>query len=461
MKKVKEQVLRSRFEKGMAAGVSAFVASIGFDRRLYRYDIMGSIAHVEMLAEQGIISERDSEAIASGLISVMQEIEGGTFPFCTEQEDIHMAIEGRLFEKIGDVAGKLHTARSRNDQVALDIRLCLKDTVIETIEKLKKLQKAIIDVAAANKKVIMPGYTHLQQAQPVLFAHHMLAYFEMIQRDKERFRDCYKRVDVMPLGSGALAGVPYAVDRFSVAEKLGFSQVSDNSMDAVSDRDFLIEYESAAAITMMHLSRFAEELILWSSSEFNFIALDDAYTTSSSIMPQKKNPDVAELVRGKTGKVYGSLLGLLTIMKGLPLSYNRDLQEDKEGMFTTIDTLFTSLEVFTGMIATMTVNAKRTASAMSGGYVLATDFADYLVKKGLPFREAHTVMGKLVSYAIKNKKSFAELTLAEYKRFSGAFAQDVFSVTIDKSLASRDTIGATAPAQVSKALIKARRMAGR
>ena len=372
-----------------------------------------------------------------------------------------MAIEGRLFEKIGDVAGKLHTARSRNDQVALDIRLCLKDTVIETIEKLKKLQKAIIDVAAANKKVIMPGYTHLQQAQPVLFAHHMLAYFEMIQRDKERFRDCYKRVDVMPLGSGALAGVPYAVDRFSVAEKLGFSQVSDNSMDAVSDRDFLIEYESAAAITMMHLSRFAEELILWSSSEFNFIALDDAYTTSSSIMPQKKNPDVAELVRGKTGKVYGSLLGLLTIMKGLPLSYNRDLQEDKEGMFTTIDTLFTSLEVFTGMIATMTVNAKRTASAMSGGYVLATDFADYLVKKGLPFREAHTVMGKLVSYAIKNKKSFAELTLAEYKRFSGAFAQDVFSVTIDKSLASRDTIGATAPAQVSKALIKARRMAGR
>ncbi len=459
MKKKTSQGLRSRFEKDMAVGVAAFVASVGFDRRLYRYDIMGSIAHVEMLAEQGIIPERDSEMIASGLISIMQEIEGGTFPFCVEQEDIHMAIEGRLFEKIGDIAGKLHTGRSRNDQVALDVRLCMKDTVIETIEKLKKLQAALVAVAANNKKVVMPGYTHLQQAQPVLFAHHMLAYFEMFQRDKDRFKDCYKRVDVMPLGSGALAGVPYNIDRFSVAEKLGFSQISDNSMDAVSDRDFLIEYEAAAAITMMHLSRFAEELILWSSAEFGFINLDDSYTTSSSIMPQKKNPDVAELVRGRTGKVYGSLIGLLTVMKGLPLSYNRDLQEDKEGMFTTIDTLFTCLDIFAGMIETMTLNAIRTGGVMQGSYILATDLADYLVKKGLPFREAHTVMGKLVGYAIKSKKSFGELSLAEYKKFSGAFDRDVFSITIEKSLASRNVPGGTAPAQVSKALARARRMA--
>jgi len=462
MKKEKTtQVLRGRFEKDMAAGTAAFVASIGIDRRLYRYDIIGSIAHVEMLAEQGIITERESEMIASGLISILEEIENGRFMFCIEHEDIHMAIERRLFEKIGDVAGKLHTARSRNDQVALDMRLCMKDTIVETVEKLKRLQSAIVAIAAENKKVVMPGYTHLQQAQPVLFAHHMLAYFEMFQRDKGRFQDCYQRVDVMPLGSGALAGVPYNIDRFSVAEKLGFGTISDNSIDAVSDRDFLIEYEAAAALTMMHLSRFAEELILWSSAEFGFITLDDSYTTSSSIMPQKKNPDVAELVRGKTGKVYGSLVSLLTVMKSLPLAYNRDMQEDKEGLFTVIDTLFTCLDVFAGMIRTMSVNGIRMGKAMDGGYILATDIADYLVKKGLPFREAHTVTGKLVNYADRNDKRFGQMKLSEYRKFSNIFADDVFSITMEGALASRNTIGGTAPLQVSKALARARRMAAK
>jgi len=461
MSKKTSQSLRSRFEKDMDAGVAAFVASIGFDRRLYRYDITASIAHVEMLAERSIVPARDAELITNGLISILQEIEGNKFEFCTELEDIHMAIERRLFEKIGDVAGKLHTARSRNDQVAVDIRLFMKDTVIETIEKIRILQISLLDVAESHKGVVMSGYTHLQQAQPVLFAHHLLAYFEMFQRDKDRFQDCFKRVDIMPLGSGALAGVAYPIDRRSVAKRLGFSRISANSIDAVSDRDFLIEYEAAAAMTMMHLSRFAEELILWSSAEFSFISLDDAYTTSSSIMPQKKNPDVAELVRGKTGKVYGSLIGLLTVMKGLPLAYNRDMQEDKEGLFASIDTLFPSLDIFAGMVKTMTVNAGRMFTVMQGSHVLATDLADYLVKKGLPFREAHTVMGKLVNYAIKKGKSFGDLKLTEFKRFSPMFSDDVFSITISESLASRNAIGGTAPSQVFKALAKARRMVGR
>ncbi|MCX6008634.1 MAG: argininosuccinate lyase, partial [Chloroflexi bacterium] len=368
--------LRSRFQKGVDKAVEKYVASIPFDWRLYKHDIAGSIAHAQMLAKQGLISEKDAELIVSGLAAIRDEIERGKLEFKPELEDIHMSIESRLFERIGEVAGKLHTARSRNDQVALDLRLFVKEAISETVSRLRDFQRALLGVAEANKTVIMPGYTHLQQAQPVLFAHHLLAYFEMLQRDVVRFQDCLRRTDVLPLGSGALAGVAYPVDRDSVARKLGFSEISANSLDAVSDRDFVIEYESAAAITMMHLSRLAEEMVLWSSAEFGFVELDEAYAASSSIMPQKKNPDVAELARGKTGRVYGNLLSLLTVMKGLPLAYNRDMQEDKEGLFDTVDTLLSTLEVFTGLIKTLKINTARMQQAMSGSYILATDLAD-------------------------------------------------------------------------------------
>ncbi|MCJ7654009.1 MAG: argininosuccinate lyase, partial [Dehalococcoidia bacterium] len=396
--------LRSRFHKGVDKAVEKYVASIPFDWRLYKQDIAGSIAHAQMLAKHGLITEKDAELIVSGLVAIRDEIEQGKLEFKPELEDIHMSIESRLFEKIGDVAGKLHTARSRNDQIALDTRLFTKEAISETVSGLRDFQRALLDIAEANKTAIMPGYTHLQQAQPILFAHHLLAYFEMLQRDVARFQDCLKRTDVLPLGSGALAGVAYSVDRNFVAKKLGFSDISANSLDAVSDRDFVIEYEAAAAMTMMHLSRLAEEMVLWSSAEFGFVELDEAYATSSSIMPQKKNPDVAELARGKTGRVYGNLMGLLTVMKGLPLAYNRDVQEDKEGLFDTVDTLLSTLEVFTGLIKTLKVNAARMQQAMSGSYILATDLADYLVRKGLPFRQAHDIVGKLVRYAISKGK---------------------------------------------------------
>jgi argininosuccinate lyase len=332
-----------------------------------------------MLAKQGIISGKEAETIINGLTAIKEEIKREEFQFKTELEDIHMNIEARLIEEIGEVGGKLHTARSRNDQVALDLRLFVKESVDSTIGQLKTLQLALLDLAEANKSAAMPGYTHLQQAQPVLLAHHLLAYFEMLQRDVARFRDCLKRTDVMPLGSGALAGAGYNIDREFVARKLGFSELSGNSLDAVSDRDFVIEFETAAAITMMHLSRFAEEIVLWSSAEFGFVELDDAYTTSSSIMPQKKNPVVVELARGKTGRVYGNLLGMLTVMKGLPLAYNRDMQEDKEGLFDTVDKLRTTLQVFTAMIKTMKINADRMREVMSASYLLATDVADYQI----------------------------------------------------------------------------------
>jgi argininosuccinate lyase len=450
--------LRSRFQKGVDKAAQKYVASIPFDWRLYKHDIAGSIAHAQMLAKQGLISEKDAELIVSGLTSIRGEIEQGKFEFKPELEDIHMGIESRLFKKIGVVAGKLHTARSRNDQVAVDMRLFVKEAISETVSKLKNFQAVLLDVAEANKAVIMPGYTHLQQAQPVLFAHHLLAYFEMLQRDVIRFQDCLKRTDVLPLGSGALAGVAYNVDRNLIAKKLGFSEVSPNSLDAVSDRDFVIEYEAAAAITMMHISRLAEEIVLWSSAEFGFIELDDAYATSSSIMPQKKNPDVAELARGKTGRVYGNLLSLLTVMKGLPLAYNRDMQEDKEGLFDTVDTLLSTLEVFTGLIKTLKINTARMGQAMSGSYVLATDLADYLVKKGLPFRQAHNILGKLVQYAISKKKSFQELSLDEYRRFSPFFAKDVYGITAETSVEARNTVGGTAPKQVVAALSRAKKL---
>ena len=452
--------LRGRFQKGVDKLVEQYVASIPFDYRLYRHDITGSIAHAQMLAKQGIITKKDAELITSGLISIRDDIEEGKLEFNIALEDVHMNIESWLFEKIGDVAGKLHTARSRNDQIALDMRLFMKEAISETIGKLNGFQKALLDIAEANKEAIMPGYTHLQQAQPILFTHHLLAYFEMLQRDVGRFHDCLKRVDVLPLGSGALAGVAYPIDRNFIAEELGFSKVSANSLDAVSDRDFVIEYEAAAAISMMHLSRLAEEIILWSSEEFDFVEIDDAFTTSSSIMPQKKNPDVAELARGKTGRVYGNLISLLSLMKGLPLAYNRDMQEDKEGLFDTIRTLLFSLEVFAGLVGTLKVNAVRMNSAAMGGYILATDLADYLVKKGLPFRQAHDVIGKLVQYVIDKGKDFQELSLDEYGKFSPLFADDVYTITLESSVASRSVIGGTAPEQVAAALNRAREIAG-
>jgi len=435
-----------------------YAASIPFDRRLYGQDIEGSIAHARMLAKQEIITAGEAGAIVRGLNSIRKEIERGRFQFRIELEDIHMNIEARLFEKIGDVAGKLHTARSRNDQMALDLHLFVKEEIPKTIDGIKALQTALMELAGANKDVIMPGYTHLQQAQPVLLAHHLLAYFEMFQRDKERFHDCLVRTDVMPLGSGALAGVPYPIDREFVARELGLSKVSTNSLDAVSDRDFIIEYEAAAAITMMHLSRLAEELILWSSSEFSFIEIDEAFTTGSSIMPQKKNPDVAELARGKTGRVYGHLMGILTIMKSLPLAYNRDMQEDKEGLFDTVDTLQSSLEVFAGMLKTIKVNIERISQAMRTDYILATDLADYLVKKGLPFRKAHGVIAKLSEYAMSKGKTFRELGRREYRDFSPLFSGDVYDITSESSVAARNVIGGTSPQQVGKALRRARRL---
>ena len=452
--------LRSRFQKGVEKSVGQYVASIPFDWRLYRQDIAGSIVHAQMLAKQGIISERDAELITSGLVSIRDEIEQGKLEFKLELEDIHMNIEDRLFEKIGDIAGKLHTARSRNDQIALDLRLFVKEAISETIGKLGTFQRVLLDVAEANRNVIMPGYTHLQRAQPILFAHHLLAYFEMLQRDVGRFQDCLKRVDVLPLGSGALAGVAYPIARDFVAQKLGFGEISANSLDAVSDRDFVIEYEASATMTMMHLSRLAEEIVLWSSAEFDFVEIDEAYATSSSIMPQKKNPDVAELTRGKTGRVYGNLFSLLTVMKGLPLAYNRDMQEDKEGLFDTVDTLLSSLEVFAGLVETMKVNTARMQNATIGSYILATDLTDYLVRKGLPFRQAYNVVGKLVQYAISKSKGFQELSLDEYHSLSPLFAEDVYDITVETSVAARSAIGGTAPEQVIAALARARKLIG-
>jgi argininosuccinate lyase len=456
----KNEGLRGRFQKGIDKKAQQFVASIPFDKRLYKQDIAGSIAHTKMLAKQGIISQDNAERIISGLGSIRDEIAQGKIEFKPELEDIHMTIESRLFEKIGEVAGHLHTARSRNDQVALDIRLFVKEAIDLTINKIKQFQQVLLDTAEANKEAIIPGYTHLQQAQPVLLAHHLLAYFEMMQRDVERFQDCFKRTDVLPLGSGALAGVAYLVDRDFVAKQLGFSTISKNSIDAVSDRDFMIEYEAAAAMSAMHLSRLAEEIILWSSAEFGFLEIDDAYATSSSIMPQKKNPDIPELIRGKTGRIYGNLISLLMVMKGLPLAYNRDMQEDKEPLFDTVDTLVSCLEVFTGLIKTVKFDTTKMLNAVNS-YTLATDFADYLTRKELPFREAHTIVGNVVKYAISKGKGLQELSLKEYQRFSPLFDNDVHEINVETSIASRNVIGGTAPKQVMIALARARRIVNR
>jgi argininosuccinate lyase len=452
--------IRGRFSKPADKLAVRWGASLPFDRRLYKQDIAGSIAHARMLAKQGIITEDEAAAIIGGLESIREEIERGEFEFREELEDIHMAVEARLIEKIGEAGRRLHTARSRNDQVALDMRLYVKEAVGDTTGRIKELQRALLDQAGANIKVIMPGYTHLQAAQPVLLAHHLLAYVEMLQRDMERFEDCLKRVDVLPLGSGALAGVAYKIDRAFLAKELGFSRISRNSLDAVADRDFVLEYEAAAATCMMHLSRLAEELVLWSSAEFDFIEIDEAYATGSSIMPQKRNPDAAELARGKSGRVYGHLMALLTTLKGLPLAYDKDMQEDKEGLFDTVDTLLGTLEVFAGMVRTLKFKVENMARAAGRGYILATDLADYLVRKGEPFRSAHDIVGRLVKYAAERGKPFDRLDINEYRRFSPLYDEDVKKISVRSSLAARDAPGGTAPRRVRQALAKARKMVG-
>ena len=452
--------IKGRLQKAADEKVAAYTSSLPFDWRLYRHDIAGSIAHARMLSKHGIISESDAVIIVQGLESIQQEIEQGKFEFRAELEDIHMAVEARLIEKIGEVGGKLHTARSRNDQIALDLRLYIREAIAQTIGNTRELQHALVNLAEANMDVVVPGYTHLQPAQPVLLAHHLLAYFEMLQRDVDRLECCRMRADVIPLGSGALAGVTYNVDREFLARELGFDRISQNSLDAVSDRDFVLECEADASIAMMHLSRLAEEIILWSSAEFGFIELDEAYATGSSIMPQKKNPDVAELVRGKTGRVYGHLMAFLTTMKALPLAYNRDLQEDKEGLFATVDTLLASLAICASMVSTLKVNAESAAKAAGRGYILATDLADYLVRKGEAFRNAHEIVGRLISYAVKKEKSLAELSFAEYSNFSPLFGEDVYSITIESSLAARDTVGGTAPKRVAQAVAAAKKALG-
>lgn len=449
--------IRGRFSKPADKLVAQYTASLPFDRRLYRQDITGSIAHARMLGKQGIIADDEAKKIVAGLEFIREEIERKKFVFKVEFEDIHMAVESRLIEKIGDVGRKLHTARSRNDQIALDMSLFIKDAIADTITGIKTLQSSLLDIADANNGVIVPGYTHLQSAQPVLLAHHLLAYFEMFQRDIERLNDCLKRVDVLPLGSGALAGVAYDIDREFLAKELGFSRVSNNSMDAVSDRDFVLEYEFAAGVCMMHLSRLSEEIVLWATAEFDFIEIDDAYATGSSIMPQKKNPDVAELARGKTGRVYGHLLALMTTMKALPLAYNHDLQEDKEGLFDTVDTLLMTLEVFAGMVGTLKVKPENTRKAVERGYILATDLADYLVKKGESFRNAHDAVARLVTYAAEKGKSLVEISLNEYREYSPLFSEDVLTINVESSLAARDIHGGTAPERVKQALAAARK----
>ena len=442
-----------RFAKATDALVEEFTASIAFDRRLYRQDIQGSIAHARMLVRQGILTPEEGEKIIAGLEEIEKEIEGSQFTFTAAREDIHMHIEARLQEKIGPVAGKLHTARSRNDQVATDLHLYVKEEAAAVMALIARLQETILHLAEKHLGVIMPGYTHLQRAQPILFSHHLLAYFEMLERDWQRFRDCRRRADSSPLGAGALAGTSFPIDRQFTASQLNFSSCYRNSIDAVSDRDFVLEFLAAAAILMQHLSRFCEELILWSSQEFAFIELDDAFATGSSIMPQKKNPDVPELIRGKTGRVYGNLIALLTTMKGLPLAYNKDLQEDKEPLFDTVDTIKDCLTIFAPLLATMEVKEENMAQAAAGGFANATDAADYLAKKGVPFREAHRIVGNIVRYCLEEGKGLAELRLEEFRRFSLAFGPDIIEAIQTKNVvAARTSYGGTAPGQVERAL---------
>lgn len=438
-----------RFTKETNKLVEEFTASIGFDQKLVKEDIAGSLAHVQMLGECGIIPLEDAEKIRKGLLSIREMAENNEVEFSIEDEDIHMNVERLLTEKIGQVGGKLHTGRSRNDQVATDMHLYLRTKTTELIKLVEDVQSAFIEQAKANIHTLLPGYTHLQRAQPISFAHHLMAYFWMFERDKERLTDSLKRVSWLPLGAGALAGTTFPINRERVAELLGFETVYPNSLDAVSDRDFILEFLSIGSIIMTHISRFSEELVMWSSQEFQFIELDDSFCTGSSIMPQKKNPDVPELLRGKTGRAYGNLIGLLTVLKGLPLAYNKDLQEDKEGMFDTVETLEGSLKLLAPMVETMKVNKNVMRKAIDNDFSNATDIADYLVRKGLPFREAHEIIGKIVLYAIGQKKFLLDLSFAEYQQFSPLFEEDIYEVLAPEHVvAVRSSFGGTAPAQV-------------
>jgi argininosuccinate lyase len=433
--------------------VESFTTSLPFDRRLYAYDIAGSIAHCDMLARQRIVPRREAQRIITALRAIQREFDTGKFTASPADEDIHMAVERRLIEKIGAVGGKLHTARSRNDQVALDLRLFLRAESHAIRSLLHAVRHALATVARRDRQVIMPGYTHLQPAQPVLLAHYWLAYAAMLERDAARFDDCLKRINVLPLGSGALAGTTFSIDRRYVARQLGFHAISTNSMDAVSDRDFAVEFLAGAAIVGMHLSRFAEDLILWSSQEFGFIALPDAFATGSSIMPQKKNPDVAELIRGKSGRLYGNLMALLTTLKGLPLTYNRDLQEDKEPVFDTVDTIKASLEILSVMIPRVHINRDRLHAAATSGYTLATELADYLSTKGIPFRAAHAIVGKIVRYCVDHNLRLEDLPLERLRRFSARFDADVKRwLSPEAAVRRRRAAGGTAPGNVEREL---------
>ena len=451
-----------RFNKGRSSLLEQFNASIGFDNRMYAEDIAGSIAHSKMLNKIGILTVEEQQKIENGLIQIKDLIDNGNFEFHISDEDIHMAVEKKLIELIGSLGGKLHTGRSRNDQVALDIRMYLKKEIFNIKDLLKLLMEAIVEVAESNKDVIMPGYTHLQRAQPILFSHHMMAYYEMMKRDLDRLEDCFKRVDVMPLGAGALAGTTYPLDRHYVAELLGFSKVTENSLDTVSDRDFIIETNFVISMILMHLSRFSEELIIWSTSEFSFVEMDDTYSTGSSIMPQKKNPDVTELVRGKTGRVFGNLIGILTVMKGLPLAYNKDTQEDKEGVFDSIDTIKIVLEIFSPMLKTMTIKKENMKASIYEGFINATDIADYLAKKGLPFREAHKVVGELVSYCEQNNKLLTDLSYEEFKNSHSLFKEDIVKESsIEACINGRKTYGGTALSDVERQIENAKAFLGK
>jgi argininosuccinate lyase len=446
-----------RFNEPVAELVKKYTASIGFDYRLAAFDIQGSIAHAQMLGAQKIISADDVKAIEQGLAEIAHEIEAGQFEWLLDLEDVHLNIEKRLTDKIGDAGKRLHTGRSRNDQVATDVRLWLRASADQVSVALKKLQLSLLDLAEAHFDTVMPGFTHLQVAQPVTLGHHLMAYVEMLSRDAQRFADCRRRINRLPLGAAALAGTSYPIDRELVAKKLGFDGVCENSLDAVSDRDFAIEFTFAASLVMTHLSRLSEELILWSSPRFAFIDIADRFCTGSSIMPQKKNPDVPELVRGKTGRVYGHLTALLTLMKGQPLAYNKDNQEDKEPLFDTVDTLLVTLEIYADMMRGITVNKDNMRQAASEGFATATDLADYLVKKGMPFRDAHEVVALAVRFAVDKKVDLSDLPLATLQQFSSSIADDVYGVlTLEGSLNSRNHIGGTAPVQVKAAIARMR-----
>lgn len=440
-----------RFTKAEEKNALDFNASISYDCRMYREDIAGSIAHAKMLAAHGIISKEDQEKITKGLLSIKKEIDEGTFPFSVELEDIHMNIEKRLTEEIGDAGARLHTARSRNDQCALDLHMYMKRNIARLSEKLIAVLDALLAASKKYQDVILPGYTHMQRAQPVLFAHHMLAYFAMLERDFKRLEDCYDMCDMSPIGACALAGTTYPTHPEEEANDLHFASVYGNSLDAVSDRDYLLQFLSFASICAMHLSRLSEEFIYWSTSEFQFIELDDGYSTGSSIMPQKKNSDMCELIRGKTGRVYGHLIGLLTVMKGLPLAYDKDMQEDKEGVFDALDTLYFALDIYAGMISTMTVNGDHTRQVLESDFSNATDMADYLAKKGLPFRQAHAVVGSAVHYCIEHHKVLLDLSMEEFRSMSPLFEEDIKeALSIENCVKNRESYGGTGPKSVER-----------